>query len=140
VRVVLDTNVIVAAMRGPTGASAALLMEARQDKLTLLANVALALEYEATCTRAEHILGSGLNAKDVGIFVDAVIAMLEPVESHYNWRPMLRDPGDEIVLEAAANGNADAIVTFNIRDFGIAPKQFGINLLTPAEAYTRIKA
>jgi putative PIN family toxin of toxin-antitoxin system len=140
VRLVLDTNVIVAAMRSPAGASAALVMEARQDKLTLLANVGLALEYEATCTRAEHVLASGLSAKDVGIFVDAVIAMLEPVESHYIWRPMLRDPGDEIVLEAAANGHADAIVTFNVRDFGTAPSQFGIDLLTPAEAYRRIKA
>ena len=115
-------------------------MAARQDKLTLLANVGLALEYEAACTRAEHVLASGLSAKDVGIFVDAVIAMLEPVESHYIWRPMLRDPGDEIVLEAAANGHADAIVTFNIRDFGTAPRQFGIDLLTPAQAHMRIKA
>ncbi len=136
----LDTNVVVAAMRSPTGASAALLMEARQDKLTLLANVGLALEYEATCTRAEHVLGSGLSVRDVSIFVDAVIAILRPVESHYIWRPMLRDPGDEIVLEAAANGHADAIVTFNIRDFGSAPRQFGIDLLNPAQAYMKMKA
>jgi putative PIN family toxin of toxin-antitoxin system len=139
VRIVLDTNVVVAAMRSPAGASAALLMLARQSKVTLLANVALALEYEAACGRAEHVLAAELSAKEVGIFVDAVIAMVEPVESHYVWRPLLRDPGDELVLEAAANGGATAIVTFNRRDFGATPLQFGVEVLTPAETLRRIK-
>ena len=126
-------------MRSPRGASAALLIEARQGRLTLVANVALALEYEATCRLAEHRLASGLDLEQVGIFVDAVIAMSEPVESHFIWRPQLRDPGDELVLEAAVNGHADAIVTFNQRDFGAIPQRFGIELLTPAEALRRIK-
>jgi putative PIN family toxin of toxin-antitoxin system len=139
VRYVLDTSVVVAAMRSPTGASAALLMKARQGKIKLLANVALALEYEATCRRPEHVMASGLSTDDVGILVDAVIAMIEPVESHYMWRPMLRDPGDELVLEAAANGRASAIVTFNQRDFGTTPLQFGVEVLTPAVALRRIK-
>jgi len=127
-------------MRSPTGASAALLMLARKAKITLLANVALALEYEATCRRTEHGIAAGLNEAEVGIFVDAVIAMVEPVESHYVWRPLLRDVGDELVLEAAANGQATAIVTFNKRDFGTIPLQFGIEVLTPAETLRRIKA
>jgi predicted nucleic acid-binding protein len=135
----MDTSAVVAAMRSPTGASAALLMKARQGKVTLLANVALALEYEATCHRPEHVMASGLSVDEVGIFVDAVIAMVEPVESHYIWRPMLRDPGDELVLEAAANGRASAIVTFNQRDFGVIPVQFGVEVLTPAIALRRIK-
>ena len=97
---VLDTNVIVAAMRSPTGASAALLKAARRNQIVIVANVALALEYEATCSRAEHILASGLSAAQVGIFLDAVIAMAEPVETHFLWRPQLRDPADELVLEA----------------------------------------
>lgn len=126
-------------MRSPRGASAALLVEARQGRLTLVANVALALEYEATCRLAEHRLASGLDLEQVGIFVDAVIAMAEPVESHFIWRPQLRDPGDELVLEAAVNGHADAIVTFNQRDFGAIPQRFGIELLMPAEALRRIR-
>lgn len=113
----LDTNIVVAAMRSPGGASAALVMAARHDEVTLLGNVALALEYEATCRLAEHGLAAGLDADEVGIFVDAVIAMLEPVETHFLWRPQLRDVGDELVLEAAVNGQANAIVTFNRRDF-----------------------
>ena len=137
-RFVLDTNVIVAAMRSPTGASAALLMAARRNQIVIVANVALALEYEATCSRAEHILASGLSAAQVGIFLDAVIAMAEPVETHFLWRPLLRDPADELVLEAAVNGQAAAIVTFNQRDFGAVPLQFGIEVLLPRMALLRI--
>jgi putative PIN family toxin of toxin-antitoxin system len=138
-RCVLDTNVIVAAMRSPTGASSALLIAARRSEVTLLANVALALEYEATCQLAEHRLAAGLDLDDVGIFIDAVLAMIEPVESHFMWRPQLRDPADELVLEAAVNGQAKALVTFNRRDFGAVPAQFGIDLPTPAEAIRRIR-
>ena len=54
-----------------------------------------------------------------------------PVETHFMWRPQLRDPADELVLEAAINGQAAALVTFNRRDFGAAPARFGIDLLTP---------
>jgi putative PIN family toxin of toxin-antitoxin system len=137
-RYVLDTNVVVSAMRSPKGASAALLMAARRNRIMLVANVALALEYEATCRLAEHRLACGLDLDQVGIFVDAVIAMADPVESHFIWRPQLRDPGDELVLEAAVNGRAEAIVTFNRRDFGAIPQRFGIELLLPVEALRRI--
>ena len=115
-------------------------MAARRGAVTPVANVALALEYEATCRLAEHRLAAGLDLDQVGIFIDAVIAMAEPVETHFMWRPQLRDPADELVLEAAVNGRAEAIVTFNRRDFGVAPKRFGIDLLTPAEALGRIRA
>ena len=133
----LDTNVVVAAMRSPAGASAALLVAARRSELTVLANVALALEYEATCQLAEHRLAAGLALDQVGIFIDAVLAMVEPVETHFLWRPQLRDPADEFVLEAAVNGQAAAIVTFNRRNFGAVPARFGIDVLMPAEAIRR---
>jgi putative PIN family toxin of toxin-antitoxin system len=139
VRCVLDTNVVIAAMRSPFGASTALLAAARQSELTLLANVALALEYEAICRLPEHRLAAGLSLDEVVIFVDSILAIAEPVETHFIWRPQLRDPGDELVLEAAANGQADMIVTFNRRDFGVAPERFGIDVLTPAEALRRIR-
>src|SRR3984957_10455323 len=138
-RLVLDTNVIVAAMRSPKGASAALLMAARRERITILANVALALEYEATCRRAEHGVAAGLKPARVAIFVDAVIAMVEPVESHFLWRPQLRDPADELVLEAAVNGRAAAIVTFNEQDFGAVPMQFGVEVSSPSDVLRRIK-
>jgi predicted nucleic acid-binding protein len=88
---------------------------------------------------AEHRLSAGLDFDEVGIFIDAVLAMVEPVETHFLWRPQLRDPADELVLEAAVNGQAAAIVTFNLRDFGVVPARFGIEVLTPAEAIRRIR-
>jgi len=131
---VLDTDVIIAAMRSPSGASAALLMAARRGEIRMLANVALALEYEATCRRAEHGVAAGLSPAQVSIFIDAVIALAEPVETHFLWRPQLRDPGDELVLEAAVNGHANAIVTFNQKDFGEIPMKFSVDVLAPVDA------
>lgn len=133
-RVVLDTDVVVAAMRSPQGASAGLLEAAIDGRVTLLGNVALALEYEAVCSRAEHLAAAGLTACQLGVFVDAVLALLVPVESHFVWRPQLRDPADEMVLEAAVNGSAQAIVSFNRRDYGPAPARFGIRVLLPRDA------
>jgi len=84
-------------------------------------------------------LAAGFDLDDVGVFIDAVLAMIELVETHFMWRPQLRDPADELVLEAAVNGRAAALVTFNRRDFGAAPGRFGIEVLTPAEAIRRIR-
>lgn len=126
-------------MRSPRGASAGLLRAARTGQITLLVSVPLAVEYEAVCRKAEHLLAAGLDEAEVRIFIDAVIAMAEPVETHFLWRPQLRDPGDEMVLEAAVNGGADALVTFNKRDFREAPSRFGIELLLPREARVRIR-
>ena len=138
-RIVLDTDAVVAGMRSPGGASAAILRAARQGEITLLLSVALALEYEAICSEAGHQLASGLSDREVDIFVNAVIALAEPVQTHFLWRPQLRDPGDEMVLEAAVNGRADALVTFNLRDFGSAPSRFGVELLLPREAIATIR-
>jgi putative PIN family toxin of toxin-antitoxin system len=137
--VVLDTDVIVAGMRSPGGASAAILRQARQGRVTLLVSVPLAMEYEAICSEAEHRLAAGLSEREVEIFLDAIVAMAEPVMTHFLWRPQLRDPGDEMVLEAAVNGQADLLVTFNVRDFGPVPSRFGIEVMIPRDALERIR-
>jgi putative PIN family toxin of toxin-antitoxin system len=139
VRLVLDTDVVVAAMRSPAGASAAIVRLARQGRVTLLVSVALALEYEAVCARLEHRLAAGLSDDEVDVFVNAIIALAEPVTMHFLWRPQLRDPCDEMVLEAAINGEADALVTFNARDFGEVPGHFGVDLLLPREVIVRMR-
>ncbi len=133
-RLVLDTNIVVAGLRSPTGASAALLDRALSGALTLLVSVALALEYEAVCRDADQRIVSGLSEADVETIVTALCAVAEPVATRFLWRPQLRDPADEMVLEAAINGAADALVTFNRPDFGHAPARFGIALLPPREA------
>jgi putative PIN family toxin of toxin-antitoxin system len=138
-RCVADTDVIIAAMRSPGGASAAILRAARQGRVTLLVSVPLGMEYEAVCLQAEHRLAAGLNESEVEIFLDAVLAMAEPVKTHFLWRPQLRDAGDEMVLETAVNGRADAVVTFNIRDFGNVPARFGVEVMVPRDAIKRIR-
>jgi predicted nucleic acid-binding protein len=135
----MDTDAVVAAMRSLAGASAAIIRAVRQRQATLLLSVPLALEYEAVCRRSEHREESGLSVKQVEIFLDAIIAMGEPVRTHFLWRPQLRDLNDEMVLEAAVNGRADALVTFNLWDYGTTPAQFGVEVLLPREAIARIK-
>lgn len=137
---VINTDTIVAAMRSPSGASAALLRAARAGRVTLLASVALCLEYEAVCSRPEHIVASGGDTFGASAFLDAVLVLAKPVKTWFVWRPQLRDASDEFVLEAAINGRADAIVTFNIRDFAAAPARFGIATLRPADALRRLAA
>ena len=100
------------------------------------------MEYEATCSEAEHQLAAGLTEREVQIFLGAVVAMAEsaePVKTHFLWRPQLRDPGDEMVLETAVNGRADALVTFNVRGFGTVPARFGIEVMIPRDAIGRMR-
>jgi predicted nucleic acid-binding protein len=97
------------------------------------------MEYEAVCRRPQHQLASGLSDQELDVFVTAVVALAEPVEARFVWRPQLRDPGDEMVLEAAINGRADALVTFNQRHFGTLPARFGVEVLLPSEVIRRIK-
>ena len=96
------------------------------------------MEYEAICSESEHRTAAGLNAEEVQLFIDAVVAMAEPVQTHFLWRPQLRDSGDEMVLETAINGQADALVTFNLRDFKTVPQRFGIEVLLPRDFVKRI--
>ncbi len=126
-------------MRSPAGASAAIVRLARQGRVTLLVSVALALEYEAVCSRPEHWLAADLNEDEVKVYIDAIVAVAQPVTMHFLWRPQLRDPCDEMVLETAINGEADVLVTFNARDFGDVPGHFGVDLLLPREAIVRMK-
>ena len=129
---------MVAGMRGPAGASAAIIRAVRDRLAILLLSVPPAIEYEAVCRRSEHRLEAGLSSRQVEIFLDALIALAEPVRTHFLWRPQLRDPNDEMVLETAVNGRADALVTFNVRDYGTAAAQFGVAVLLPRDAIARI--
>lgn len=138
-RFVFDTNVIVAAMRSPRGASAALLHAALDGKIVLAASVALFLEYEEKCLLPLHYQAAGLDKAEASRFVDALALLAEPVKLHYRWRPALRDADDDMVLETAVNAQADAIVTFNLRDYGHVPAQFGLDLLTPADTFRKIR-
>ncbi len=138
-RGVLDTAVMVAAIRSNLGASNRLVTAALERRFTLLVSTPLLIEYEAVLTRSEHLSASGLTAAEVGVILDAVAAAAEPVRLAFLWRPTLRDPDDDMVLEAAVNGQADAIVTFNKRDFVPVAVKFGIQVLSPGEAVRNLE-
>ena len=130
-RVVLDTNVLVAAARSRNGASFALLAALRRDRFRLLASVPLFLEYEAVLKRPEQLAAGQRSLTMVDAFLDALGLRLEPITMFYLWRPQLRDAKDEMVLETALNGRADALVTFNVGDFHAAAK-FDLPVIDPA--------
>jgi putative PIN family toxin of toxin-antitoxin system len=139
-RLVLDTAAMVAAIRSDSGASRRLLQAALQgERVTLLVSVPLLIEYEAVMTRPEHLHAARLTAAEVGSLLDAVAAIAEPVRLAFLWRPLLPDIDDDMVLETAVNGRTDCIVTFNRRDFALARQQFGIAVLSPAEARIRLE-
>jgi putative PIN family toxin of toxin-antitoxin system len=136
-RLVIDTSVIVAALRSPKGASAEILRLVRKRKLVMLASVGLFVEYEAVLKRTEHLNAAGLSNSGVDAILNALAALAEPIDIFFLWRPKLRDANDDMVLEIAVNGNADAIVTFNVRDFSGIVSEFGIPALLPADVLSR---
>lgn len=132
-RVVLDTNVLVTALRNPKGASGEILRLVRHRSLTMIVSVPLFLEYEAVLKRSEQLVASRLAADDIDRILDVLAAIAEPVEIRFLWRPQLRDAADEMVLETAVNGRASTIVTFNGRHFLRAAGRFDVEIATPAE-------
>jgi putative PIN family toxin of toxin-antitoxin system len=107
--------------------------------VTVLATPPLFLEYEDVLKRPEHRLAHGLSLLQVDEFLAELAALIEPVETHFHWRPQTRDPNDEMVLEAAINGKADILVTHNISDFLSAGRRFGIAVMTPSELLKEMK-
>jgi putative PIN family toxin of toxin-antitoxin system len=138
-KIVLDTSVLVAGLRTRVGAGNAVLQLVAMRKVTLLATPPLFLEYEEVLKRPEHRLVHGLTPEEIDEFLAELAALIEPVEVHFQWRPQSRDPSDEMVLEAAINGRADAIVTYNVSDFAEAGERFSILIFQPGELLKKVK-
>ena len=136
----LDTSVLVAGFRSRKGASNALLRHVVSGTFRPLVTTALFLEYEEVLLRAEHRLVTGMTEGDVEQALAAFASAAEPVEVHFRWRPQLADPSDELVLEAAVNGCADALVTHNVRDFEPASGKFGLAVMTPQQYLKEIQS
>jgi putative PIN family toxin of toxin-antitoxin system len=132
-RVVLDTSVLVSALRTRLGTGNSILRLVAERRLLMLATPPLFLEYEDVLKRPEHRLAHGLSPVAIDEFLAELAALIEPVETHFQWRPQSRDPNDEMVLEAAINGRAEALVTYNTKDFIGPAARFRIAVLTPAE-------
>lgn len=138
-KVVLDTDVIVSALRSPKGASRFLLENLLKGAFVAVASVNMMFEYESVLTRPEHLMAAGLTEEEMRKVVEGLAALMEPITPFFLWRPQLRDPNDEMILDVAVNGGCDAIVTFNRRHFEPAAEKFGLQILSPAEAVRRLK-
>jgi len=130
VRVVLDTNVIVAALRSRRGASFRLVSEIDSGHFEVCVSVPLVLEYEAALVRQGRALG--LTRSDIGDFLDYFCAVARRQDIFFLWRPRLRDPGDDMVLEAAVAGGCSHAVTFDQRDFEPG-EHLGVRAVTPRD-------
>ncbi|MBL0889234.1 MAG: putative toxin-antitoxin system toxin component, PIN family [Gemmatimonadaceae bacterium] len=128
--VILDTNVVIAGLRSRRGAAFALLELLADGAYEISVSVPLVLEYEAVAKRQARELG--LTHSDIDAVVDFLCQQAHHSKIFYLWRPFLRDPTDDMVLEVAVEAQCRYIVTFNTRDFA-GVEQFGIQTLTPGE-------
>ena len=135
----LDSSVVISAFRSRHGAANRVLGLVAERRIVPLATPALFLEYEDVLKRPEQRAASGLPIAAVDAALAALAAAVEPVEVRFTWRPQLADADDEMVLEAAVNGRADALVTHNLADFAAAARRFGLVLLRPGELLERIR-
>ena len=129
-RVVIDTNVFVAALRSRRGASFHLLFEADRKKFLQCVSVPLILEYEKSAKQASDV--TLLSDDTVDDLIDGICLSSSRRRIFFLWRPQLRDPGDDFVLELAVESACEYIVTFNKQDFKNI-SSFGIRAITPYE-------
>lgn len=129
-QIVIDTNVIIAALRSKRGASSKLLSLLGTGRFDIHDSVPLVLEYEDVIQRQRAHLG--LSNQDVSDLINSLCALGQHHEIYFLWRPFLSDANDELILELAVSAQCDYIVTHNLSDFkGI--EKFGIKAITPRE-------
>ncbi len=138
-RVVLDTDVIVAGFASAAGASRRLLLAALDGEIRMLLSTSLLLEYEAVLTRPAVLAMAGVSAEEVVAVLDELASLCIPVAFDYRWRPQARDPNDDLVLETAINGDADLIASFNVADMQAGARRFGIGVERPGTVVRRIE-
>lgn len=134
-QIVVDTNVIVAALRSRRGASHRLLRLIDRGKFEINISVPLVLEYEDAGKRiAKEVV---LRDEDIEDLVDYICKVANHHKVYYLWRPFLRDPKDDMVLELAVSGGCEIIVTYNVKDFeGV--EAFGLKVMTAKEFLEQI--
>jgi putative PIN family toxin of toxin-antitoxin system len=135
-RIVLDTNILVAAVRSRTGASFRLVSMIPTARFRVALSLPLYYEYLDVLHRND-VRPVGLNDREITDFIDNILTHAETREIHFLWRHSLRDKKDDMVLELAVASQADYIVTFNIGDFANI-ELFGIEAIVPGEFLKRL--
>jgi putative PIN family toxin of toxin-antitoxin system len=132
-RVVLDTSVLVSAIRSKDGASNALLKSLPHLGIEPCLSVALYAEWQEVLCRKEH-LPAGQTASDARAFLRYLASLCHHQDVHFLWRPFLKDPDDDFILELAFAAGAGYMITHNVRDFA-GSDQLGIAIVTPGDFY-----
>ena len=128
--IVIDTNVILSALQSNRGKSFELISQIGNEVFDFAFSVPLILEYEAILKN--HLNRNIFTDSDIEDFIDYLCSVGIKTKIFYLWRPFLKDPFDDHILEVAVQSNAKAIVTFNKKDFREA-ENLGIKILTPKE-------
>lgn len=141
-KIVIDTNVLLSALFSNRGGSFKLLeslvLKAEDGYFHSVVSVPLVLEFEEVLLRPKNMQKyPHFNNNDIKLIIADLIAISHRTKLHFLWRPFLKDSFDDKVLETAVNGKADAIITFNIKDFEGVKKHFNIEILTPSELYEK---
>lgn len=135
-KIIIDTNVVLSGLRSKLGASYRLLELIPEKKFEFYISPALILEYEDVLKR-----NSGVDIKQSESEIDDILDYLCSVGKHakiyYLWRPQLKDPADDMILELAVASGVKQIITFNIKDFEQA-KSFGITPMPPRQFLKKI--
>jgi putative PIN family toxin of toxin-antitoxin system len=139
VRIVLDTASFVTAVRSSDGAAGEVVRMIFREELVPLMDLKLGLEYRDVALRSEHVRASALSKREILELIEAVEAFAEPVEIVMKPRPLSQDPSDDMVLDVAINGRAEALVTSNAKHFVGPGKKFGIPVLSPVELLEKLR-
>lgn len=136
-RVVLDTSVLVSASKSRLGASFHLLSSLPHQDFEIAISVALYTEWQAVLTRPEHIPRNS-TAENALAFLRYLASVAHLQDVHFLWRPFLRDPDDDMVLECAVASGSQFIVTHNVKDFKRAP-ELKVRAVTSSEFLTLLR-
>jgi putative PIN family toxin of toxin-antitoxin system len=134
-RVVLDTCILYSALRSSTGASHRIVKSMPNPKFRPMVSTPVFFEYEEVLRRPKQF--PHLSPQDIEDFLDFISSACDHVRINFLWRPQLQDPEDDLILELAVSGQADAIITYNQRDF-VGSDQVGIRIISPGELIKEI--
>ncbi len=129
-KIILDTNILISALRSKIGASYKVLSLIQSGKFQTVVSVPLVFEYEEVALREAK--NFSVTIEEVNDIIDYLCAMSEQREIFFLWRPFLPDPYDDAILELAVESQAEYIVTYNKRDF-VGSEQFGVSIISPKE-------
>lgn len=132
VKAIIDTNVILSGLKSKNGFSYKILKKIAEDLFEFYISTPLVLEYEAVLTNMKNI--TGLEVEDITAFIDYICYAGIQTKIYYLWRPFLKDPFDDHLLELAVSSGSKYIVTFNLKDYKEIEK-FGVQAITPQDFY-----